>query len=54
LILKEIEFGSKPLRWQKRTKEMARKEENNEKMKRRQEKTTTSPAEEIPVLAEGT
>jgi hypothetical protein len=34
--------------WQKRAKEMARKEKNDEKMKRRQGKTTTPPAEEMP------
>ena len=34
--------------WQKRAKEMARKEKNDEKMKRRQGKTTTLPAEEVP------
>jgi hypothetical protein len=34
--------------WQKRAKEMARKEKNNEKMKRRQRKTTTPPAEDLP------
>jgi hypothetical protein len=38
--------------WQKRAKEMARKEKNNEKLKRRQGKTTTSPAEEMPVVVE--
>jgi len=41
--------------WQKRAKEMARKEKNDEKMKRRQGKTTTPPAEETPeVREEGT
>jgi hypothetical protein len=34
--------------WQKRAKEMARKEKHDEKMKRRQGKTTTPPAEETP------
>ena len=34
--------------WQKRAKEMARKEKNDEKMKRRQGKTTTAPAEDLP------
>ena len=34
--------------WQKRAKEMARKEKNDEKMKRRQGKITTAPAEELP------
>jgi hypothetical protein len=41
--------------WQKRAKEMARKEKNDEKMKRRQGKTTTPPAVEMPgVVEEGT
>jgi len=34
--------------WQKRAKEMARKEKNDEKMKRRQSKTTTLMAEDLP------
>lgn len=34
--------------WQKRAKEMARKEKNDEKMKRRQNKTTIAPAEDLP------
>ncbi len=34
--------------WQKRAKEMARKEKNDEKMKRRQGKTTSAPAEGLP------
>jgi hypothetical protein len=34
--------------WQKRAKEMARKEKNDEKMKRRQGKIATAPAEEMP------
>jgi hypothetical protein len=38
--------------WQKRAKEMARKEKNNDKMKRRQGKATTSPAAEVPVVEE--
>jgi hypothetical protein len=38
--------------WQKRAKEMARKEKKNDKIKRRQSKTTTSPAEEVPVVEE--
>jgi hypothetical protein len=38
--------------WQKRAKEMARKEKKEEKLKRRQEKTTTPPAEEMPGMAE--
>jgi hypothetical protein len=41
--------------WQKRAKEMARKEKNDEKMKRRQGKTATPAAAEMPgVVAEGT
>jgi hypothetical protein len=38
--------------WQKRAKEMARKEKNDEKIKRRQGKATTPPAEESPVVVE--
>jgi len=38
--------------WQKRAKELARKEKKDEKMKRRQSKTTTLSAEEIPEAAE--
>ena len=38
--------------WQKRAKEMARKEKNDEKMKRRQSKAATLSAEEIPEAAE--
>jgi hypothetical protein len=34
--------------WQKRAKELARKEKNDEKIKRRQGKATTLSAEEIP------
>ena len=34
--------------WQKRAKEMARKEKNDEKMKRRQSKTATPSAEDLP------
>jgi len=41
--------------WQKRAKELARKEKNDEKMKRRQGKTTAPPTEEMPgVVEEGT
>jgi hypothetical protein len=32
--------------WEKRAKELARKEKNAEKMKRRQSKTQTPPSEE--------
>ncbi len=39
--------------WQKRAKEMARKEKNDEKMKRRQGKSPTLPTHELAkVLAE--
>jgi hypothetical protein len=34
--------------WQKRAKEMARKEKNDEKIKRRQSKTTAPPSEDLP------
>jgi hypothetical protein len=34
--------------WEKRAKEMARKEKKAEKIKRRQNKNTTPPAEEMP------
>jgi hypothetical protein len=34
--------------WQKRAKEMARKDKNDAKMKRRQSKTITPPAEDLP------
>jgi hypothetical protein len=41
--------------WQKRAKEIARKEKNDEKIKRRQGKAITPPAEEMSeVVAEGT
>ena len=41
--------------WQKRAKEMARKEKNDEKMKRRQGKSAAPPTEELPeVVEEGT
>jgi hypothetical protein len=38
--------------WQKRAKEIARKEKSDEKMKRRQGKTATPPAEEMPAMVE--
>jgi len=39
--------------WQKRAKEMARKEKKEEKVKRRQSKTTTpEAAEELPGVVE--
>ena len=38
--------------WEKRAKEMARKQKNDEKMKRRQGKTETAPAEESPEVVE--
>ncbi|MFI5329408.1 MAG: hypothetical protein ACHQ2F_00010 [Desulfobaccales bacterium] len=34
--------------WQKRSKEIARKEKNDEKMKRRQGKALAAPAEDLP------
>ncbi len=37
--------------WQKRAKEMARKEKNDEKMKRRQGKAVTPPAVDLPEVA---
>ncbi|MCL4503827.1 MAG: hypothetical protein M1438_18535 [Deltaproteobacteria bacterium] len=37
--------------WQKRAKEMARKEKNEEKMKRRQGKAIKVPAEDLPEAA---
>jgi hypothetical protein len=38
--------------WEKRAKEMARKQKNDEKMKRRQGKTETALAEENPEVVE--
>jgi hypothetical protein len=38
--------------WEKRAKEMARKQKNEEKMKRRQGKTLTSLSEEMPAMVE--
>jgi hypothetical protein len=38
--------------WEKRAKEMARKQKNDEKMKRRQGKTETAPEEETPEVVE--
>ena len=38
--------------WEKRAKEMARKQKNDEKMKRRQGKIETAPAEEMPEVVE--
>jgi hypothetical protein len=41
--------------WQKRAKELARKEKKDEKMKRRQNKTNPPLAEEMPgVVDDGT
>ncbi len=37
--------------WEKRAKEMARKQKNEEKMKRRQGKTEAPPEEEAPETA---
>jgi len=38
--------------WQKRAKEMARKEKNDEKMKRRQGKTASTSAKAMPEVVE--
>jgi hypothetical protein len=38
--------------WEKRAKEMARKQKHDEKMKRRQGKTTAPSAEEVPETAD--
>ena len=38
--------------WQKRAKEMARKEKNDEKMKRRQGKAINPLAEDLPEVAQ--
>jgi len=38
--------------WQKRSKELARKEKNDEKMKRRQGKIVSTPAEAMPEVVE--
>jgi len=39
--------------WEKRAKEMARKQKHDEKIKRRQQgKTATSPAEDAPEVVE--
>jgi hypothetical protein len=38
--------------WQKRAKELARKEKNDEKIKRRQGKSTAPLAEEMPGVVE--
>jgi hypothetical protein len=38
--------------WDKRAKEIARKQKNEEKMKRRQGKTPKAAAEEMPQAAE--
>jgi hypothetical protein len=38
--------------WEKRAKEIARKQKNEEKMKRRQGKTPAAPAKEMPEAAE--
>ena len=38
--------------WEKRAKEMARKQKNEEKMKRRQGKAPAAPAEEAPGAVE--
>jgi hypothetical protein len=51
-MLNEVELAKNRYGWQKRAKEMARKEKKNEKIKRRQGKTTSSLAEEMPVMEE--
>jgi hypothetical protein len=38
--------------WQKRAKEIARKQKNDDKMKRRQGKITTQSEEEMPGVSE--
>ncbi len=38
--------------WEKRAKEMARKQQNEAKLKRRRGKTLTSPSEEMPAMVE--
>jgi hypothetical protein len=38
--------------WQKRAKELARKQKNDDKMKRRQGKATTLEGEEMPQTSE--
>jgi hypothetical protein len=38
--------------WQKRAKEIARKEKNDDKMKRRQGKTASTTAEAMPEVVE--
>jgi hypothetical protein len=40
--------------WQKRAKEIARKQKNEEKMKRRQGKTPTETAGDMPLVTEET
>jgi hypothetical protein len=40
--------------WQKRAKELARKQKNDDKMKRRQGKATALEAEEMPETSEET
>ncbi len=40
--------------WQKRAKEIARKQKNDDKMKRRQGKATTLEVEEMPETSEET
>jgi hypothetical protein len=38
--------------WQKRAKELARKEKKEEKIRRRQGKSTASPVDQMPGVAE--
>jgi hypothetical protein len=45
---REVNLARNRYGWQKRAKEIARKEKNDEKMKRRQGKAITAPAEDLP------
>jgi hypothetical protein len=46
--LKRFSLAKNRYGWQKRAKEMARREKNDDKMKRRQSRTITPPAEDLP------
>jgi hypothetical protein len=46
--LERLNLAKNRYGWQKRAKEMARKDKNDAKMKRRQSKTITPPAEDLP------
>jgi hypothetical protein len=49
LIIREVEaMARNRYGWEKRAKELARKQKNEEKQKRRQGKTQTAPLEELP------